>query len=193
VLGKHVAGAAAGFPISGGFRGLVGIPKSKSTVHGDCRGVSDPPQVAGHSLGGGAGSFRKFPEIAGNCRSGRCSRVGQVLQSWAVWCSLLASRAPITSERRWRHLAACGGAAGRWNHRRGSWRVRRPVASRGVRRHMRGHLRVERTGASGAGRAGTRPRRGCGRGRGVRGNAHAPTAALHARAATCNAHAPPGR
>ena len=61
VLGKHVAVAAAGFPISGGFRGLVGIPKSKSTVHGDCRGVSDPPQVAGHSLGG-------VPEVFGNFR-----------------------------------------------------------------------------------------------------------------------------
>ena len=69
--------------------GWLGIPKSKSTVHGDYRVVSDPPQVAGHSLGGVPevfGNFRQLPAIAGNCRSGRCSRVGQVFQSWAVWC-----------------------------------------------------------------------------------------------------------
>ena len=65
VLGKHVAVAAAGFPVSGGVPGSwLGIPKSKSTVLGDCRVVSDPPQVAGHSLGG----CRKFLEISGNFR-----------------------------------------------------------------------------------------------------------------------------
>ena len=41
--------------------GWLGIPKSKSTVHGDYRVVSDPPQVAGHSLGG-------VPEVFGNFR-----------------------------------------------------------------------------------------------------------------------------
>ena len=62
--------------VSGGW---LGIPKSKSTVHGDYRVVSDPPQGAGHSLGGGAGSFRKFPAIAGNCRQ---LPIGPLFQSW---------------------------------------------------------------------------------------------------------------
>ena len=74
------------------FRGVpggwLGIPKSKSTVHGDYRVVSDPPQVAGHSLGG----CRKFSEISGNCRQlpeiSDATLERQVFQSWAVWCSL---------------------------------------------------------------------------------------------------------
>ena len=87
VLGKHVAVAAAGFPVSGGVPGgWLGIPKSKSTVHGDYRVVSDPPQVAGHSLGG----CRKFLEISGNCRQlpaiAGATLERQVFQSWAVWC-----------------------------------------------------------------------------------------------------------
>ena len=64
--------------------GLVGdSQKQKYRTWGLPGGVGPTPGGRAQ-LGGGAGSFRKFPVIAGNCRqlpvqlwNGKCSRVGQ--------------------------------------------------------------------------------------------------------------------
>ena len=88
MLGKHVAVAAAGFPISGGFRGAGwGFPKAKVPYMGTTGWCRTHPRWPGTAWGG----CRKFSEISGNCRQlpeiSDATLERQVFQSWAVWCS----------------------------------------------------------------------------------------------------------
>ena len=76
MLGKHVAVAAAGFPISGGFRGAGwGFPKAKVPYMGTTGWCRTHPRWPGTAWGG----CRKFSEIAGNCRQ---LPIGPMFQSW---------------------------------------------------------------------------------------------------------------
>ena len=108
MLGKHVAVAAAGFPISGGFRGAGwGFPKAKVPYMGTTGWCRTHPRWPGTAWGG----CRKFSEISGNCRQlpaiAGATLERQVFQSWAVWCSPATCPAPAAWASGFRGPCAC--------------------------------------------------------------------------------------